>query len=341
VTPPSPTFFDNGASTDNYDDDYPQGYYSVDGLLFQNFSIPLPISEDEKVLPELLASLLNVDPHCLDNDRCDDSTDDLAENIVLPAENFLLINLDDFNDFLKKFFKTRNYVRGHPLRRQWSRCKNGITQKWHVRYINSTMHLTTRNFVFVRSQIVVAFLLSATNIQLGIQMHAFAAKLSGMDIQCRIKYSPSLAMQIPGVTIGLYDDSCRHQTPLTDVFQTTITSKALAPKRVLKKIKPNYFHSTYCGKETVDDDFKTSGLQLVVQAYGEDEDPFREDIISNIIYKKGLIASAKAITFQEVSQGPTPDFSTKKMITDGFILRASPIVLPFVPPRLEHERHLG
>ena len=264
VTQPSSTFFYNGVSTDNFDDDYQQEYYRVDGLLFQDFSIPLPVSEDEKVLPELLASLLNVDPHCLDdNDRSDDSTDDLPEEIVLPAENFLLINLDDFNDFLKKFFKTRNYVRSHPLRRQWSRCKNCITQKWHVRYINSTVHLTTRNFVFVRCQIVVAFLLSPTNIQLGIQMHAFAAKLSGMDIQCRIKYSPSLAMQIPGVTIGFYDDSCRHQTPLTDVFQTSSTAKPLVPRKVLKNITPNYYR--YYDNETVDADFKTLGLQLVVQ----------------------------------------------------------------------------
>jgi len=95
----------NDASLGNYHDDYPQGYYRVDGLLFQDFAIPLPISEDEKVLPDLLTSLLNVDPHCLDDDCDDDSTDDLPENIVLPAENFLLINLDDFNDFLKSFSK--------------------------------------------------------------------------------------------------------------------------------------------------------------------------------------------------------------------------------------------
>jgi hypothetical protein len=66
-------------------------------------------------------------------------------------------------------------------------------------------------------------------------MHAFAAKLSGMDIQCRIKYSPSLAMQIPGVTIGLYDDSFRHQTPLTDVFQTSSTAKPPGASKGLEK----------------------------------------------------------------------------------------------------------
>jgi hypothetical protein len=82
VTQPSSTFFYNGVSTDNFDDDYQQEYYRVDGLLFQDFSIPLPVSEDEKVLPELLASLLNVVPHCLDdNDRSDDSTDDLPEEL--------------------------------------------------------------------------------------------------------------------------------------------------------------------------------------------------------------------------------------------------------------------
>ena len=104
-------------------------------MLFQDFAIPLPISEDEKVLPDLLVSLVDVDPHCLDDDCDDDNTDDLAE-IVLPAENFLLINLDDLNVYLKKFFKTRDYGKSHPLRRQWSRCKKGITQKWHVKYIN-------------------------------------------------------------------------------------------------------------------------------------------------------------------------------------------------------------
>jgi hypothetical protein len=71
-------------------------------------------------------------------------------------------------------------------------------------------------------------------------MHAFAAKLSGMDIQCRIKYSPSLAMQIPGITIGLYDDSCRHQTPLINVFKTTIAAKPLSPKKVLKNTWNTY-----------------------------------------------------------------------------------------------------
>jgi hypothetical protein len=61
-------------------------------------------SEDEKVLPELLTSLLNVDPHCLDNDCDDDSTDDLPENIVLPAENFLL-----------KVFQNSKLLKGSPL----------------------------------------------------------------------------------------------------------------------------------------------------------------------------------------------------------------------------------
>jgi len=124
------------------------------------------------------------------------------------------------------------------------------------------MHESTGTSVFVRSQIVVAFLLGTVNVNMGIEMHAFAAKLSGLDIQCRIKYSPSLAMQIPGIATDLYDDSCRRQTPSTDVFQTSSTAKPLVPRKFLKNIKPNY---RYYDNETVDADFKTLGLQLVVQ----------------------------------------------------------------------------
>jgi hypothetical protein len=75
-----------------------------------------------------------------------------------------------------------------------------------------------------------------------------------------------------------------------------------------------------------------------VQENGEDEENFRGDFILNVRYEKFIIADAKAKTYQEVLRGPTPNLSTKKMITDGIIMSASPLALPFVPPRLEHER---